>query len=280
MRLKLYHVVPGGLKLPTALSHDGLVEFNPIRETYQVQISGEQQNSIIRISGKSVAQLKVAMYGICGIIQGLRTKEASARQVLQVQPPRLGMGGGIISFRVGGSRPVWSTKGHPESCGVEATALSDYKKQFAKILARGISSLQPEQSEMKMRAKFGHVLVTPAHIDQAAEYTHAEFVDFATRVAARQAVKLETSIGSDAFPWLMAKTAAPHIRHFLTLRSHDVTVEGEIQHGDENPKADLVTPAAFGRDQKRLEITSAAPDRYVSYVSTAAASGLLTEGRT
>jgi len=180
------------------MSGDGLPDFDPVREIYRVQISGENDNTVLRISGDAAGQLSDAVKAVNNIIQSLRVKEASARQMFLVQPPKMGVVSGMISFgdgsRGSSGRPVWVAKEINTGQVADVRSLTkedEYKKRLCKVLTGSLSSLRAERCEMHMRAIFGHLRVHQRYIVEG-EYTHQEFVDFSKKVAARGAAMLHT----------------------------------------------------------------------------------------
>lgn len=178
--------------MPLAMSGGAFELSSQIRASCVEYVECEQEDTAIRVTGKSPAHVQAAVRDINDAIRGLRTKEATGHTHLLVQPPGTPVyTGGVITLHSdGASKQGTRPQLRPGGQGVAAPnpkfTSSVHEEKIVDLFRDAMSRLQAMGCNLKMRANFGFVKLHPQRSDPS-EYDLNHFAAISDTLRGRAA---------------------------------------------------------------------------------------------
>lgn len=190
-------MLPGDSKMPLAMSGGAFELSSQIRVSCVEHVECDQEDTAIRVMGKSPAHVQAAVRDINDAIRGLRTKEATGHTHLLVQPPDTPDHiDGVITLQSDeapkqGTRPRLRYRGRGVTNPNPRFTPSCHEEKIVDLFQDAMSRLQAMGCTLKMRANFGFVKLHPQRSDPS-EYDLNHFTAISDTFRGRAAPTFDT----------------------------------------------------------------------------------------
>lgn len=193
--------------MPLAMSGGTFKLASQIRASCVEYVECEQEDTAIRVTGRSPAHVQAAVRDINDAIRGLRTKEAIGHTHLLVQPPDTpAYTDGIITLHSNGgtkdgTRPRLRSGGRGVAAPNPSFTASRHEEKIVDHFRGAMGRLQAVGCNLKMKANFGFVKLHPQRSDPC-EYNLNHFAAISDTLRGRAAPTFDTRYCMIDHPWL------------------------------------------------------------------------------